>query len=225
MLNFKKPSRAIIFAVVALVAVLCVGCVVDRAINTPLIEMEISYKDDPALFFPVVQIKWDETIYSDITIFWKNPFNRGDEIGYALDEYGTNWRIFELKGYSKDYLLIFERDNMNVFCLMHPNAPDVFKTYILENITEKQRVFDRLLSVTLYRDGTARLETPFISSYALMFPCYYSFVDGELLIHYESNNVIAKFATIDDNTLVFKEATVPLFADKGARYVSAKVKY
>ena len=91
-------------------------------------------------------------------------------------------------------------------------------TYSLENPTEQQK-FERLLSVTLYENGAALLKTPPISSYALP-PCTYSVADGELLIHTagENGDVIARF-TIADNALVFQSATVPLFADSGARYV------
>lgn len=59
------------------------------------------------------------------------------------------------------------------------------------------------------------------SSYALIAPYYYSFADGELRIHYESDDIIARFEVIDDYTVIFKEAFVPLFADVGARYVVA----
>jgi hypothetical protein len=219
-LNFKKRSRVVILATVALAVGLVVGWAASLAAREPLIEMEVTHKDNPAYWFKTMQLKWDKTIYYDITASWANPLNRGNEIGYAQDENSTNWRIFELHGYSRDYLLAYERDNMNVFRLMYAQPPEIFATYILENATEKQG-FERLLSVTLYNDGTAILATPPISSYALISPYYYSFADSELLSHYESDNVIARFAVIDDNTLVFKESNVPLFADMGARYVSA----
>lgn len=106
------------------------------------------------------------------------------------------------------------------------------KTYSLENPTERQKV-ERLSSVNLYSDGTAWLVTPLISSYMLP-NCTYAFADGELLIYAsieteESENAfgvkngeaIVRFTVADDNTLVFQSATVPLFADEGARYVSA----
>ncbi len=106
------------------------------------------------------------------------------------------------------------------------------KTYTLENPTEKQ-MMERLSSITLYRDGTALLAVPPISSYMLP-NCTYAFKDGELLIYanldtaksedvfgVKNGEVIARFSVEDDNTLVFLSTTVTLFADQGARYVSA----
>ena len=105
------------------------------------------------------------------------------------------------------------------------------RTYSLENPTQKQKV-ERLSSINLYSDGTAYLVTPPISSYMLP-NCTYAFAEGELLIYAsieteESENafgvkngeVIVRFTVADDNTLVFQWATVPVFADEGARYVS-----
>lgn len=104
------------------------------------------------------------------------------------------------------------------------------KTYFLENPTEKEKL-ERMTSVTLYNDGTAQLAASLISSYMLP-TCSYTFVGNELLIHanfqeeetseffgVENKEVIARFEVVDENTLVFKSATVPLFADVGARYV------
>lgn len=95
-------------------------------------------------------------------------------------------------------------------------TPAALGTYVLEDATERQRL-ERMLSVTLYRDGTARLQTPPISSYLLLDPYFYTFTDSELLIHYERDDVIARFA-LDGDALVFREASVPLYADEGARY-------
>ena len=116
-----------------------------------------------------------------------------------------------------------------------PSADDVLsvaRTYSLENPTDKQKL-ERLASITLYKNGTAELATPLISSYLLP-ACTYSFEENELLIYaniempesesaYGVNNgdVIARFAVADDGALVFESATVPLFADAGARYVLA----
>ncbi len=107
-------------------------------------------------------------------------------------------------------------------CMRTKSPAAVPGTYSLENPTEQQKL-ERLLSVTLYDNGAALLRTPPISSYALP-QCTYSVADGELLIHTAGENgeqngdVIARF-TIVDNALVFQSATVPLFADSGARYV------
>lgn len=105
------------------------------------------------------------------------------------------------------------------------------KTYALENPDERQKM-ERLASVQLYSDGTARLATPLISSYVLP-NCTYTFADGELLVYanikteeqekafgIKKGEMIARFTVADHDTLVFQSATVPLFADKGARYIS-----
>lgn len=105
------------------------------------------------------------------------------------------------------------------------------KVYYLENATERQRM-TRMLFLNLYADGTAWLKTPLISSYLLP-KCSYSIVNDELLIYsnietdelegffgVSDASIIAKFEVIDDNTIVFKSANVPLFATEGERYVS-----
>jgi len=112
------------------------------------------------------------------------------------------------------------------------SLPNCTQTYHLENMTERQKL-ERLSSISLYSDGTARLATPPISSYMLP-NCTYDFADGELLIYasietkeFESafgvkhGDLIARFTVAADGALVFESATVLLFADKGARYASA----
>lgn len=230
-LNFRKPSRMIIVAAVALAAVLSVGFAVNRIVNAPLIEMEIVYEENPAFFLKDMKLIWDDTIYY---VTQMNNTGRGKEIGYATDEYST-WRIYELNGYDYDYLLAVESDDVWRVMSIHPPEKPL-QQYVLENATEKQRA-ERMLSVTLYGDGAARLATPLISSYMLP-NCTYAFADDELLIYAsieteESENafgvkngeVIARFRVADDNALVFRSATVPLFAAKGARYVSAPNTY
>ena len=77
----------------------------------------------------------------------------------------------------------------------------------------------KMLSVSLYNDGRANLATPPISSYAMVGNYYYAFENGELLIFQDRENITARFTAPDDDTLIFVSATVPLFADKGVRYV------
>lgn len=104
------------------------------------------------------------------------------------------------------------------------------QTYYLENPTERDK-FERMMYIQLFDDGSARIMQPPISSYILP-PCTYSLDGSELLIHavikteldegffgLKNNDVIAKFTVIDSKTLVFESATVPLFADTGARYI------
>lgn len=103
-------------------------------------------------------------------------------------------------------------------------------TYVLENMTENDK-FLHLSKVTLYDDGTAQLATPPISSYLLP-ECTFEFSGEELLIYanivshdeegffgIKDGQVVARFTVADQNTLVFKSAEVPLFAQGGARYV------
>lgn len=99
-------------------------------------------------------------------------------------------------------------------------------TYYLENTSERQRL-ERMQFVALYPDGTAMLAMPPISSY-IPPKCTYSVEEDALLIHavietpheegffgVQDGDVIARFSIIDDNTLIFRSATVPLFADAG----------
>jgi len=103
------------------------------------------------------------------------------------------------------------------------------KQYVLENPTQRARL-ESMMSVTLYKDGSAKLSAPLISS-SMMPPCKYSYEDDELLIFTsidsktdekalgkKDGEVIARFTIVDENTLVFKSGTV--YADKGARYVA-----
>lgn len=96
-------------------------------------------------------------------------------------------------------------------------------TYYLENPTERQKL-ERLASVTLYEDGRARLMPALISSY-LPPDCTAAVEDGELLLRAEggpglkAGDILARFTILDEKTLVFQSAAVPLFADEGARYI------
>ena len=106
------------------------------------------------------------------------------------------------------------------------------KTYTLENMTEKQRL-ERMDSFTLYEDGTASFNIALISSY-IPPKCTYSIEGGEVLFHpvietdwdkgfygVENGEVIARFSIVDENTLIFETAFIPLFAEPGGRYVAA----
>ena len=219
-LNFKKSSRIIIIVAVALVAVFSIGFAVNKTVERPLIEMKMVYVENPAHWFKDMRLMWDDTTYYVTNIA---NAKRGNEIAYATDEAST-WRVYELKGYGRDYLYAVESEDVwRVMSIYPPEEP--LRQYVLEGATDKER-FERLLSVTLYEDDTARLATAPISSYAIFDPVYYSFENGELLIGYKNNNLIestrfepfAIFDVVDDNTIVFKSATVPLYAEVGARY-------
>ena len=98
---------------------------------------------------------------------------------------------------------------------------EISRAFFLENATQRERM-EKLLYVTLSSDGTARLGTPPISSYALTYPVYYTLTDTELLIlnnDYSNEYPIALFEVADDNTMIFIESSVLLYAEPGARYV------
>ncbi len=183
--------------------------------ESALFEMTITDEENPAFWFTEMKLNWGDRVYHVASM--RDP-QRGREIGYARDEV-SEWRIYEIEGYSRDeYLLAVESEDVwRVMSVYPPEEP--VKQYILENATRKQQM-ERLLSVSLYADGTARLATPPISSYSLLSPYYYMFEDDELMIHYERDDVIARFTVIDENTIVFKESSAVLFAEEGARYVT-----
>ena len=217
LLSFNKPARAIIAAAIALAAVSFAGYTANRVISGRLIEMEIIYEDNPAFYSQDIKLLWGDTVYHAVHIA---DARRGKEIGYAVNEY-DDWRIYELKGYTRDHLCAIEKasgSGLWVFSVYPPEQPR--QQYILENATDRDRM-ERMLSVSLYSDGTARLATPPISSYALVGACSYSYTDGELLIFDESQGEIARFEVVDDTAIIFRAATVPLFAKAGARYVIA----
>jgi len=106
---------------------------------------------------------------------------------------------------------------------------DGVRVFVLENMTDRERL-ERMTSVTLYADGTATLANALISSFMLPGAPYTTFTveDNALSIFQnipgsvrdESNDdAVARFAIIDNDTLEFLYASLPLFADAGARYV------
>jgi len=215
-LNFKKPSRSIIIAAIIIVAVLSVGFVLNRVFNAPLYEMQMVYVDNPAYWFKEMRLEWGDTTYYVSHVSNAKP---GREIGYATDEF-SGWRIYELRGHELDYLFAKEKGNEDAWRVMSIYPPEQpWRQYILENATDRQRL-ERMLSVTLFDDGTARLSSPPISSLAMVGPYYYSFADGELLIIDGNNIETARFEVVDDNTIIFRSASVHLYAEVGARYVT-----
>ncbi len=216
-LKFKKHSRIIVILAVALAAALSLGFAVNRAVRDrePLIEMTITDEENPAFWFTEMKLNWGERVYHVVSM--PDP-QRGREIGYARDT-ASEWRIFEIEGYSRDeYLLAVESEDVwRVMSVYPPEEP--IKQYVLENATEIQRA-TRLLSVSLYADGTARLPTPPVGSAMPLSGCRYTFEGNQLLIRDERDDVIARFTVVDENTIVFNESSVLLFADEGARYVT-----
>lgn len=211
----KKHTRIAIVASAILILSASTAAIVlgvGRAEPNSLIEMKIVHEENPAYALREMTLVWDDVVYRVVPMA---IFERGAEIGYANDEYST-WRIYKLAGYNSDYVLAIESEDVWRVLSSRPQEQP-FRQYILENATEKQRM-ERLLSITLNNDGTASLATALISSYMLVDPLYYTFTNSELLIHNESDNIIARFEVVDDSTVVFKEASVPLFADENARY-------
>ncbi|MCL1821182.1 MAG: M56 family metallopeptidase, partial [Oscillospiraceae bacterium] len=222
-LKNKKHTRvALILSVVLILAVSGTAIALGAGRSGPLIEMKMIYEENPAFFLKDMILLWGDVGYRVTHVQNARP---GKEIGYATDEIST-WRIFELRGHGRDYL--FAQESEDVWRVMTSGPIEVpWRQYILENATDRQRM-ERMLSVSLHSDGTATLATPLISSFALVAPYYYAFENGELLIGYKNNNFnestrlepFARFEVVDDNTIIFKEASVPLFADVGARYTT-----
>jgi len=230
MLHFKKPSRWVVVIAVIVVAALSVGFAFNQISQSDetvpqnesasdFIEMDVFHVDDAASFFPLMMLRWGDIVYQDISNYWAGHFTPGDEIGYAVSELGTFWRVFELDGFGQEYLLIFARDHMEAFRLMHPYPPEVVGQFVLEDATDYQR-FTQMLSVTLYYDGTARLAIPPISSFQIRHPIYFTLTDNALIIHDGNQSTVARFYVIDSNTIIFAESDLPLRADVGARYVA-----
>ncbi|GHV17160.1 hypothetical protein FACS189425_02830 [Clostridia bacterium] len=96
------------------------------------------------------------------------------------------------------------------------------RVFELEAATERD-LFEKLITVSLNPNGAAILQTPFISSY-LQTNCTYE-IEGDAVYIYESRpdsaekSLAAVFDYEGDDTLVFRSSDVPVFADKGARYV------
>ena len=213
----KKHTRiALIVSIMLILTVSGTAIALGAGRSAPLIEeMQIVYERNPAQFFDDMKLIWNDTAYYVVPML--NP-QRGREIGYATDEYST-WRIYEIRGRGNDYLLAVESEDVWRVMSIYPGEQPQ-RQYILENATDRQRL-ERMLSVSLYSDGTVRLSTPPISSYMLVgaYMYEYDLSNNELLISDSEGNVIARFDVIDENTIVFRYATVPLFADIGARYV------
>ena len=208
-------------AVFALLTVVCVSIGACSAIKNAdtLIEMQMVYEENPAHWSKDMKLIWGEKTYSEIDWIIEK-IEKGAEIGFADDEYG-GWLLYELNGYDNGlFLLAQEKNNPDCIRIMttHPTSRNIWRQYILENATDRERM-ERMLSITLYNDGRANLTTPPISSYTMVGNYYYSFENGKLLIFQEKENIIARFTVLDDNTLIFVSASVPLFATKGARYV------
>jgi len=203
--------------IVVLLAAICgfMGSCHTASDTESLIEMQMVHEENPAHWYKDMKLMWGDTAYYITNV--KNP-KPGKQIGYATDEY-DGWRVYELKGHGRKYLYAIENNNEDCWRVMSIYPPEQpWRQYILENATDREK-FERMMSVTLYKDGTAGLATPPISSYAMFGTYYYAFENDELLIFQERENITARFMVLDDNTLVFVSASVPLFADKDARYV------
>ena len=91
-----------------------------------------------------------------------------------------------------------------------PSHEQILKQFQLENATEKTYM-EKMESITLFKDGTALLSQPPISSSHIP-RCRYSEKDGKLLIHYPDDVIIATFVYIDENTIVLQSSARALFA-------------
>ncbi len=106
------------------------------------------------------------------------------------------------------------------------------QTYQLANMTDRQRM-ENMTSFYLNPDGTASFNAAMISSY-IPPNCTYKVADGKLIFHaiianvweddffgHKDGDIMATFNIIDEDTLQFESANIPLFAVTGGRYVGA----
>jgi len=219
-LKSKKHSRiALIVSVVLLLTFGGVAVALGAGRSAQPAEMRIIYIDNPAQWGKDMKLVWGDTVYHEAHITGAAP---GREIGYAADEY-SNWRIYELKGYSRNYLYAKEEDNDDVWRVMSIFPPEQpLHLYILFDVSDTD-YFIKTTSISLYKDGTALLATPPISSYALVTPLYYEFTDNGLSLFYEKDEPIARFAEINLGVIKFMSSTVPLYIDEGAIYIKTYI--
>ncbi|MDR2939355.1 MAG: hypothetical protein LBV08_03435 [Clostridiales bacterium] len=231
----KIMPLTIIFtsALIISVAVLSV-CAFGGNIN--LLEFETVYIEGQT---PVggIQFKLGNTIYSKYVSDEPIQDTAGTkwlkEIGFARGNNGGMYRIFEYGGYPQEKFILAEGGGLPAATLFtagtyqQPPSP-VYKFYYLENATEKEK-FENLSSIILFNDGTAKLGTPYISSYSMP-NCIYEITENELLIKASIDNsenaysvkngdILAKFIFGEDGAIVFESAIVPISADVGSRYV------
>jgi len=97
---------------------------------------------------------------------------------------------------------------------------DSIRWYFLENPTPREKA-EKMLFLKMYNDDEIRFGVSGISSYSMIKTCKYLIENDELIIKYEDDDeIIAVFTVADENnTFIFKESSIPLFADVGARYV------
>jgi hypothetical protein len=114
---------------------------------------------------------------------------------------------------------------VGVYALWKAGAPPPPQTaqgdrmFVLEHATLREKG-KRMSYVLLRADGTAVLGTPMISS-TILGDCTWAAEEDELLVYAAMEaEAIARFTAADGGkTLVFREASVALFATQGARYV------
>ena len=215
MLSAKKSVLVITIVAMAVVAVISVGLVLNRFAQKHLIEMQMVYEDTPPFISidnpAYINMIWDDTAYFVTSV---ENYKRGKEIGYAANGFDA-WRVYEIEGYGRDYLLV---TNDNKRFVMSSNI-QLLQRYTFDSTPT---VFSsKLISITLYNDGTARIARSLLSSTMLLDSTYYyAFSGDELLIHYKSGDLFAKFDVFDENTLIFKEPSLAWMSYEGARFIS-----
>jgi hypothetical protein len=190
-------------------------------------------RDNPAGYQIILNPSFD--YYMPSVFYNRHGLTYSEAWTIALDIYplyaieGDAYRLMIREALKLDYPLYaiegndgymgLSSDVIRLFYVLTPEF-ELPRTFYLEG--DEDLRFTRLSSITLHHEGRARLATPPISSYAIVNPVTYTFAEGELWLYYENqfDNPIARFEIVDEYTLVFIEATVPLFADAGARYVA-----
>jgi len=115
------------------------------------------------------------------------------------------------------------------YAFMERVIADDVRVFVLENITAEERL-TRMTSVTLYANGTATISNALVSSFMIPGAPFttFSIESNELLIFQSrpgcvpeeaNHDAVVRFIIIDNDTLEFLSASLPIFADVGARYV------
>ena len=108
-LKSKKHTRVVIFvSVVLILAVGGVAVALGAGRGESLIEMEI-VEVRLNEHGTSIDIKWGDRVYSDSGDLIQGDAGslRGKQIGYGRDSSGTNWKIYECKGYaSEEYIIV-----------------------------------------------------------------------------------------------------------------------
>jgi len=213
-MHVSRKASTLMFILVTLIAVFGVCVILNKTSHDNLPEMVIVYEDNPAFFFSDMKLIWDDVAYRKISYAMRIP-NKGKQIGVATDKYGT-WKVFELNGYSHDYLLAVDEETKSPVVLSSLPKEEPWRQYIIENSPSSGL---QLRSVSLFSDGTATIAIPPVSSTFIGWEKLTYTLENEILsVNRQSGNLLAQFVVVDEDTIQFRESTYPIFAQEGALY-------